>query len=266
MLTMPYRQLSCKDHCLSGAGKIAAVRHPANMATNKNYIKREREKLNVTQEELAEGIGISVSYLSRLENLRRKANVDHLNKVAGFLEVPVTNLVNDDPNVDLHNAVEPQPVRVCGDIAAGVWREASPFGNLHDPEAELHADKHPPVPYVLDPRYRRLTQFAVRVVGPSMNREIPDGWFAVCVRYWDVRVGLQDGDLVVVERRRGGLVEGTMKWLRRRNGKWGLHPDSDDPRYQSPVLLTDNTSAEADSPDIQIEIVGLVIWKCAPVG
>lgn len=266
---MPDRQPKGKSICLSGSGKIPAQRHDASMATGQNFIKRERERKKITQEELASGVGVSVSYLSRLENSRRTVSIDHLTKIARYLEIPVSNLVDSDgvshTNVDLHTAWETRLVRVCGEVAAGVWREASPFGMLHDPEAELHADKYPPVPYIPDSRFRRLSQFAVRVVGPSVNRQIPDGYFAVCVPYWEARSGLQSEDLVVVERRRGGLVEGTIKRLRRQDGHWELHPESHDPRYQSPIPLTSDNSAEADAPDITAEIVGLVIGKYSPV-
>jgi len=98
-------------------------------------------------------------------------------------------------------------------------------------------DPLPPVPYVNDMRYQGLEQFAVRVAGTSIDKKIPDGFFAICVKYFEARREPTDGDFVVVQRKRDGLYEGTIKQLVKGNNGWELWPRSNDPCHQIPCFL-----------------------------
>ena len=200
----------------------------------------------------------------------RKTNVrsDNAVKLAEALDCDVGYIIGtqDEPRLspDAGGGDEAKLVRVYGDVAAGVWNESTSDGIFH-PDQPSEWDVHPPVPFVPDARFKGLRQFAVRVQGHSINRVIPDGYFAVCVPYSQARSSNQDGDVVVVERIRGGLRESTIKRLRRRGNAWLLYPESTDPRYQDPIAFASDLAHERDSPDVTIEIAGLVIWKCAPV-
>jgi len=124
----------------------------------------------------------------------------------------------------------------------------------------------PPVPFV-PTRYAELEQRAYRVVGPSMNmRAIHDGTFVITVRYWEVRTQPQDGDIVVVERRRdGGLVERTLKEVVIRPGQIELTPRSSDDRFKEPIVIPRHLDANPSEP-LEVEIIALVIGCYSPIG
>ena len=59
----------------------------------KNNIKTFREIKGITQEDLAEKVGVTVNYLSLLENSRREPSIDLLKKMSRHLSVPVSVLM-----------------------------------------------------------------------------------------------------------------------------------------------------------------------------
>jgi len=58
-----------------------------------------RLKHKITAVELAERIGVSQSYISLLENNKRRANVEVLGKIAGEFDLTLGQLLADDPNI-----------------------------------------------------------------------------------------------------------------------------------------------------------------------
>lgn len=58
-------------------------------------VKAERERLGLTQEELAHRVGISQSSITAIENDRRSPNGPNRKKLANVLGVPESYLVND---------------------------------------------------------------------------------------------------------------------------------------------------------------------------
>lgn len=145
---------------------------------------------------------------------------------------------------------EVRAVPVVGEAAAGTWLE-------HD---RLFEDDVPHVPAVPD-RFPSLRQFAYRVRGPSMDKErLFDGDYAICVDFWEARRRPQQKDIVIVERKRGQLVERTCKQIDIVGGVVLLAPRSSDPRFQEPIRWTDG---KGDGEDV--EIVGLVIGRYAPI-
>ena len=239
----------------------------------KTRVQRRLQELGITAAEATRRGKLSRTLIyDILDGRKENVRADNAAKLAQALDADVDFLSGtqaeprrmDGYRRSLDGARDIRMVRVVGDVAAGVWNESTAFG-VYDPDLPSEFDAYPPVPVVPDPRYKGLAQFAVRVVGPSINRVIPDGYFAVCVPYWDARSAIQDGDLVVIERIRGGLHESTIKRVRRDKGGWVLHPESTDKRYQEPVALASDLEHERDFPDVTIEIKGLVIWKGAPV-
>lgn len=137
-------------------------------------------------------------------------------------------------------------VAVVGEVAAGIWQE-------HNDWDEEKFDGVPIVPG----RYEALDQFAFLVRGPSMDQaKIFDGDFVVCVKYWDARTTITDGDAVVIARRNGTLVERTVKRIRLRNSMIDFVPESSDPRFQKPITVERGV---LDASDSSVEIIGLVI-------
>ena len=238
----------------------------------KTRVQRRLQELGITVAEATRRGRLSRTLIyDILDGRKQNVRTDNAAKLAQALDCDLDFLTGtqaEPRRIDRYREGEGGPaiseVRVVGDVAAGVWNESTAFG-VYDPDLPSEFDAYPPVPVVPDPRYKGLGQFAVRVVGPSINRVIPDGYFAVCVPYWDARSEIRDGDLVVIERIRGGLHESTIKRVRRDKGGWMLYPESTDKRYQDPVALAPDLEHERDSPDVTIEIKGLVIWKGAPV-
>lgn len=141
--------------------------------------------------------------------------------------------------------VETPLIPFRGVAAAGVWME-------HDDLAQ----EAPTLPSL--PGYPPSIQFAVRVAGPSMDRKgINHGDYLLCVNYFDARGELTSGDVVIVERRRGGTVERTCKELVVLNGRFELWPRSSDPRFQDPIVVPDRRSPIAED-GTEVEVIGLV--------
>jgi SOS-response transcriptional repressor LexA len=153
-------------------------------------------------------------------------------------------------------SIKPKSVAVVGETAAGQWLEPDSWDEA----------KYPPVPFV-PTRYAELEQRAYRVVGPSMNLHgIHDGTFVITVRYWEVRTQPQDGDVVVVERRRdGGLVERTLKEVVIRPEHIELTSRSSDDRFKEPIVIPRHLSESPIDP-VEVEIVALVIGCYSPIG
>jgi transcriptional regulator with XRE-family HTH domain len=212
-----------------------------------------------TQEQAAEKFGYSKSGYIKLEDGDRK-----LNRHVITAAMQIYGVSSDQVLGTTRPAVQPEVAmaRVVGEVNAGIWLETNPFA--FDPDLPSEEDKYPPMPFVPLPAYRGLEQFAVKVIGPSVNQVIKDGHFAVCVPYWKARAAIREGDLVVVQRRQGDLFEGTIKRVYQAGGQWELRPQSDDPRHQTPIKIPPMT-AEADHQDHEVEIIGLVIWQGAPV-
>jgi len=143
--------------------------------------------------------------------------------------------------------IEMSSVPVVGTVQAGVWLEVDGFhGDAGDEER---------LPVVPNPRYARFKQWAVKVVGDSVNKRIDDGAFAHCV---DMECGKspKDGDLVVVERFRddGGLVETTIKEVRINGVSVELWPCSTNPAHTGPISLGDGE--ETTSARIKGFVIG----------
>lgn len=58
-------------------------------------IKKERKKKKITITELARGVGVTHSVISRMENGKVKINLDLLFQIANFLDVPIFKLTGD---------------------------------------------------------------------------------------------------------------------------------------------------------------------------
>lgn len=92
------------------------------------------------------------------------------------------------------------------------------------------------VPHGIDPS----AVYMLRVEGSSVNRKVASGGYVLCLPIESAPRNFKSGDWVVAERRRGDLLEWTVKQVKRSDeGHWELLPCSDDPRYQSALVLGD---------------------------
>jgi transcriptional regulator with XRE-family HTH domain len=216
------------DDTLVG-GNLAAV----------NRIKELRESRGLTLAQLADRVGTSHATIQRLESGKMRLNQDWIDKISAALSVQISEIFGDIV------PATPDGLPVLGEVQAGVWRETE----IAD------EPKHGSLPIGLDPRYSGKRQFALVVRGESMNRVVQDGAYIVCVSWADLGRAPRDNDLVVVERRRDGMVETTVKRIKLQDKKVWLTPDSDDPRWQAPIVF--DGGLEHD----EIVITALVVGK-----
>lgn len=130
-----------------------------------------------------------------------------------------------------------------GDAAGGVWMEIP----------ENQDREFPRVPVAPDPDYPADCQYALKVRGTSVNQHVPDGGIIVCVDIAHSGISPRDRDLVVVERRRGGMVETTVKQLRKGAGGPELWPVSTDPEHQEKLTI-------GRAKGMEVVMKAIVIW------
>lgn len=140
---------------------------------------------------------------------------------------------------------------VLGNIQAGHWLETSFVDSDGEPEM---------LPAARDPRFPRARQYALRVIGDSMNLDYPDGSYVTCVDFAESGLGIVEGMTVHVERHRahGQMVEITLKMVSRKNGGFLLIPRSSNPVHQ-PIAFT------GDADDITVRGVVTGGWRQAPI-
>jgi transcriptional regulator with XRE-family HTH domain len=208
-----------------------------------NRIKDLRVQKNLTQAQLAELIGTTDATVQRLETNKRQLTQKWAEKIAIALGVDVSQIFHAILPATTDGLI------VAGEVQAGVWREI----DVSD------EPKYPPIPLGPDPRYTAKAQFALLVQGESMNKVLPSGAYIVCVPWAELGRDAKDGDLVVVERRRDGMVETTVKRISVRQRKTVLMPESTDPRFQAPIELNGNIELD------EIAITALVVGRYQPL-
>jgi transcriptional regulator with XRE-family HTH domain len=183
-------------------------------------LKKARTDKHLSQAALAKQIGVTRNAISVWES-GGEAKPENLRKAAVILDVDYNWLATG--RVATSRVVP--GLALYGEIAAGVWSEVS---DNQDPEVER-------VPVAPDPDYPAHAQFALRVRGNSVDKIAKDGTILACVDIHEGGVDIRDGDLVCVERRRGSLVETTVKRVRKGAKSLELWPESDDPAHQKPI-------------------------------
>ena len=157
-------------------------------------------------------------------------------------------LTGVDEPTDKHDVNQVIGVPLLGTAAAGVFRESI---YLEDTQVII--------PAVPRPDIMPDAQYCLLVDGPSVNKRIADGSYAICARYDMYPGGPRHGQLVHVERQVGGLVENTIKVVQYTPEGPMLAPASDDPRFQTPIPLDER------GEDSHVRIVGVVIGEYRPL-
>jgi repressor LexA len=212
----------------------------------------EARELNMRSLSLKAGLG--QTFVRDMLLRDRDPGTKALSALAKALECSMDWIANGTgPSpFDANSTIYPESIsspQIVGEVQAGVWREANVFEH----------EEMPTLPVAVAPAYRDLPQVAFRVLGSSMNKVAGNGEYVVAVRYIDLGRGPQDGDIAVVERRNGGLVEYTLKRVRRLNGRYFLDPESTDPRYQEGI------AADEQPPGIEIEATHKVVLVAKPM-
>ena len=140
-------------------------------------------------------------------------------------------------------------LRVEGVVQAGVFIDTSLI--------EDNPDERRIIPTSPDARFPHAHQYALEVVGDSMNNFVKDGGVVTCASWADTGLVLRPKMILHVERHDHGKVETTIKRYAERGGKRWLDPDSTNKKH-CPIEITGDESTE-------ILIKGLVIGKWEPV-
>ncbi len=207
-----------------------------------NKLKEMRERAGLTQQQLAEKIGVTQQTIWYYENGRREMKSGVLVELSNALECTVSDLLglNEVKGVVQQVRSPSHPMPVVGRIAAGTPREAIyQTGETHEaPESlwEAHPDG-----------------FWLEVSGNSMNRLFPEGTLVLVdpdeeVRNGDVGVVFVNGD------------DATLKRVYFDGESVRLHPESHDPEYQDRVIDRE----DPDAPEVRV--LGRAVAYASPEG
>ena len=173
---------------------------------------------------------------------------DTLEKLANVLGCTVSDLIEDERDIEESRSAPLTVVSVTGHVQAGAWVET-----LEWPRGDWFEIAVPP-----ERRYPGVSRFGLLVRGPSMDLLYPDGTILICVALADLGRTAKSGERIICQRRRGRVeFEISVKeYVVRDNNHW-LVPRSTDPNYQSPIAFNPR-----DAEDISL--VALVIGSYRP--
>lgn len=212
-------------------------------------LKAARERMYETAVEAAQAMGVNYQTYAAHENGSRGLRRDAATRYAKFFNISLEYLLTGRKNIggkpDLSGKSAPivngEGMPVKGFVRAGIWQES------YAPESELTT-----LPITADSRFPRHLQFALEIQGDSINKRAKPGEYAVCVE-WHGPV--QPEDVVIVERRRAGLFEATIKVVKAStNGTLHLSPDSDNPAHK-PIVIRETDIKDGE----EIAVVGKVL-------
>ena len=202
-----------------------------------NRIKKFREELNLTQQDLADKLNCSKSVIGLYESETRKPSLEVLIKLSNIFNCSIDYLLGKtDVRKPVENINTPKKYYMCpvyGRISAGQpnWAEECIEGRI-------------PIDVELMNIVEPEECFFLRVNGESMNKEIQNGAYAL-IRKTD---SVDDGDIAVV------LVNGydaTLKVFNRQGDFILLEPMSTDSSFKTQVY----------GKDTEIKIIGKYIGK-----
>lgn len=82
-------------------------------------IRNARKAMGMTQEDVAERLGVSTPYIGKLERGERSANLDRLATLVPILKVPIEILVQGSVPVDTYNTAASGFLESVGEITKG---------------------------------------------------------------------------------------------------------------------------------------------------
>lgn len=232
----------------------AAVRHDVHMPSYREsaveYLRLVLAETGKSASELATLVGVSHTTFTRLlKNPEYKyapkfPTLRALSEKTGVPLLPGLSAEETEPEI--------RYLSVMHRVQAGYWVEDDAYA-----QAEVDRFAHP---VAVDARYAHWRQWLELVMGDSANKKVADGAFVHVVDSIDMGYSPRHGDWVIVERRRAGLRERTIKQVEISGRQVALWPRSTNPKWSEPVDLT----AGAAEQDIEVEVVGLVIGAYSP--
>lgn len=230
-------------------------------------ISERLEALGLSERAAVLKAGLSASAIRNVrEGKSRKPKLDTLGKLAPVLETsPEWLAYGTGTEIAAVSGVAESGdgLSVIGEVAAGRWLEA-------DDHVDEPVFDRLPVQY--DTRWPQEDQFGLVVRGTSLNRVAIDGDILVCVKASALLGAIREDELVIVEmRRNAGLFrQRTAKRYVPRDTHVELWPDSDDPRWQNPIIIPKirgslDSVFEDDDGRIDVSIYGLVNYVHRPI-
>lgn len=215
-------------------------------------LKRARIKKYRTAKEFAEKNDIYPATYYHHEKGRNEFDPETAERYAKALGVTAGWLLtgeNIPELIESNNGVELVPI--VGEVEAGVYKN-----NIELEEAQWDYVTLP-----TDSRYPGHPRKCMRVCGPSMNMEFPEGSLVVCINMIALDEPPVNGVVYVVRRTlAGGDVEATLKELRiEPDGTMYLWPRSTDPRHQAPILF--DGDEEGDEISLTAKVIGSYIIR-----
>jgi SOS-response transcriptional repressor LexA len=186
---------------------------------------------------------IGLEHLARLVTTNFDDAMQNIGAIAHLLKLHGSDLPLQASSVE---PVRSGMLPVMGTAQASNWMERTP--SLDEPETWLAIPFHSYQP--------QPGQYALRIVGPSLNLIAPEGHYAICQKYGEAPQKAPNGKYVHVERTRDDFVEWTVKRVKWDADGMILCPHSDHPDHQAPIHLGD--------PGHNVRIMGLVTGWYAP--
>lgn len=215
-------------------------------------IRRARESKGWSQSDLARAAGCKPQTIQALEDPEKnQRNSKYLPDIARALGWDALALrdggASESPKVEQLSDNNVLKVPLMGDVAAGVWHEGA-----WPEEVERY------VMFGEKDRFAGADLFAVRVMGPSMNKEYREGDVLICLSVYS-GTQILSGDHVIIERRKnqGETFEHTVKEVQiDKDGSPSYWPRSTDPRWQDPIRLTDGNGSD---DTVEAAVIGIVV-------
>lgn len=194
---LPYGKSQVKQICQLALDSRRMGADPCQMATTR--IREYREAAQVSQEQLADAVGISVSQISRIERGEREPRLDEIIRVSVRLGVPVAILIGEEE--------EAPPIDVVGRIGAG--------GSIDTSSEQL--DGIQPLYRIEAPLGLPEDAIAFEIYGESMWPRYDHGDVIICSRHGNDIKGVIGFEAAVAtdkgERYLKRVIEGSRRGL-----------------------------------------------------
>jgi phage repressor protein C with HTH and peptisase S24 domain len=178
-------------------------------------------------QELADRLGKHRSFVDKiLSGDRKRLSTEELRTIAEYIEedMPMNGTgLGKTSSVVEASTLKMAPVEIEGVVEAGAFREAEMLAQSSGRLIEAPKDT----------KYPFATQRAFEVHGDSMNELIADGAIVFGVDFVRSGAALANGNLVVVERTRDGLIERSLKEVRILQDQIEFRPRSTNPIHES---------------------------------
>lgn len=199
-------------------------------------LKHRREQLSLSQQEVADLVGVSKSIISRWENNEVKSmGVDKVKKICEALSLDPLSLINNNIDTNSNSLAFSEYPYIPNPVSAGIPQSIE--GIMELPQIAIPDE-------ILGKYAKNKNIIIMKVNGESMNRVIENGSIIGVLTKVD-RYNLKNGDIVVFNHE----YEYSLKRFYNLGEKIVFKPDSTDMRFTDIVYNSDDN----------IEIIGKVI-------